>query len=155
MLTGEWASLASSVVFIALLAGVVWIDARHLVIPDALNAAIFATGVGAALWTGAPSAPSAAAASVGGAAALWLVREAVSRRTGREAMGLGDIKFVAAAGVWVGLPALPAMLVIASAAGLAYAVLRRVDAGSRIPFGPFLAVGAGTARWLDSAGWLG
>jgi prepilin signal peptidase PulO-like enzyme (type II secretory pathway) len=47
------------------------------------------------------------------------------------------------------------MLVIASAAGLAYAVLRRVDAGSRIPFGPFLAVGAGTARWLDSAGWLG
>jgi leader peptidase (prepilin peptidase)/N-methyltransferase len=155
MLTGEAATLVCGLVFLLLMAAVVWIDARRLVIPDALNAAIFATGAGAAIWTGVPSPLSAAAASVVGAGTLWLVREAVSRRAGREAMGLGDVKFAAAAGVWVGLPALPAMLVVASAAGLVYALARRVQPDVRIPFGPFLAIGAGAARWLEGAGWLG
>ncbi len=155
MLSGDMPALLAGSVFVLLLAAVIWIDARRLVIPDPLNAAIFTTGVGAALWTGQPSPLSAAAASVGGAAALWLVREGVSRRVGREAMGLGDVKFVAAAGVWIGLAALPAMLFIASAAGLAYALVRKGADDARIPFGPFLAIGAGAARWLESAGWLG
>lgn len=155
MLSGAAASTAAIVVFAMLLAAVVWIDLRHLVIPDRLNAAIFATGVGALLWLGTPSPLSAVIASAGGAAALLLVRALVSRRVGREALGLGDVKFVAAAGVWVGVAAMPAMLVIASAAGLAYALLHGPRSDARIPFGPFLAVGAGLGRWLDQSGWLG
>lgn len=155
MLSGAAASLAASAVFLALMAGVVWIDGRRLVIPDRLNAAILAAGIGALLWFGTPSPLSAIVASVGGAAALLAVRAVVSRRTGREAMGLGDVKFVAAAGVWVGAEAMPAMLLVASLAGLAYAALRRGAADARIPFGPFLALGAGVARGLAQAGWLG
>ena len=154
MLSGEAASLAALAVFTVLLAAVVWIDLRHLVIPDGLNAAILASGVGALLWLGTPSPLSALVASAAGAAALLLVRAAVSRRVGREALGLGDVKFVVAAGVWVGAEAMPAMLVIASSAGLAYALMRGRGSDARIPFGPFLAVGAGLARWLEQAGWL-
>ncbi len=148
-------TLLADVVLLLLLAAVVWIDWRHLLIPDGLNAAILAAGTGALLLTGTPSPLSAGLAAACGAGALWLVRAAVSKRVGREAMGLGDVKFAAAAGVWVGLAALPAMLLVASLAGLAYGGLRRTEPHRRIPFGPFLALGALAARWMDRAGVLG
>ncbi|MHB2165337.1 prepilin peptidase [Alsobacter sp. R-9] len=154
---GEVTALAAEALFLGLMAAVVWIDARRMIIPDGLNAAILAIGIAAVLLTGFPSPLMAALGAAVGGAAMALVRLAVSRRVGREAMGLGDVKFVTAAGVWVGLAALPAMLVVASLTGLAVALLRRRRHGAspEMPFGPFLAVGAVAARGMEMAGWLG
>ena len=68
---------------------------------------------------------------------------------GREGLGRGDAKLLAAAGAWVGVRALPQVVLAAALAGLvAAACLRlagvRLGAQSALPFGPFLAL----ATWL-------
>jgi leader peptidase (prepilin peptidase)/N-methyltransferase len=106
-----------------------------------------------------------------------------ARAFGRDAMGLGDVKLLAAGGGFIGpggvLVALMVASVIASLAGvgniLRFLVLlgarharrgkrsrlaRRVRvarvAGRYVPFGPYLAIGIGIAllAWKDVAGWL-
>jgi leader peptidase (prepilin peptidase)/N-methyltransferase len=65
----------------------------------------------------------------------------------REAMGFGDVKFIACIGAFLGWQAVLFTLfsasVIGSLAGIAGMFLARDKAGTRIPFGPFLALGAG------------
>jgi leader peptidase (prepilin peptidase)/N-methyltransferase len=68
---------------------------------------------------------------------------------GRDGLGGGDAKLLAAAGAWVGVRALPQVVLFAAIAGLvAAAGLRiagvRLGAQSALPFGPFLAL----ATWL-------
>jgi leader peptidase (prepilin peptidase) / N-methyltransferase len=151
-----WIAAVALAVLLTQLAAIAVVDWRRMIIPDALNALLFATGVASSMLTGQPSPLSAAAAATAGAAVLYGVRHVVSRRTGREAMGLGDVKFMAGAGAWVGLEALPALLVVASLAGLAWGLRPGArDAQDRIPFGPFLALGTAAARVLQATGLLG
>ena len=68
---------------------------------------------------------------------------------GRDGLGAGDAKLLAAAGAWVGASGLPQVILFAAVAGLvAAACLRlagvRLGAASALPFGPFLAL----ATWL-------
>ena len=64
----------------------------------------------------------------------------------REAMGFGDVKFMACIGAFLGwqgaLFALFAGSIVGSIAGLAGLFLAKDRAGVRLPFGPFLAIGA-------------
>ncbi len=74
------------------------------------------------------------------------------RLRGREGLGQGDSKLLAAAGAWLGWAALPAVALVASGTGLAFMLLRQVAgraAGEpdRIAFGPFLSLGFWTV-WL-------
>ncbi len=75
----------------------------------------------------------------------------------REAMGLGDVKFMAAIGAFLGWPAVLFSLalssVIGSVAGLALIAMRKRDWSARMPYGPYIAVAAviwmfGGYRWL-------
>jgi leader peptidase (prepilin peptidase)/N-methyltransferase len=75
----------------------------------------------------------------------------------REAMGLGDVKFMAAIGAFLGWPAVLFSLalssVIGSLAGLALILLRKRDWSARLPYGPYIAVAVviwvfGGWRWL-------
>jgi leader peptidase (prepilin peptidase)/N-methyltransferase len=64
-------------------------------------------------------------------------------------LGLGDAKLLAAAGAWLGWPALPGLVAAAAAGALAVALARaalgeRLAAATRIAFGPYLAL----ALWL-------
>ena len=66
---------------------------------------------------------------------------------GRDGMGGGDPKLFGAIGLWLGWRLLPIVLLGSALAGLATALLlslvgRRLGATSRLPFGPFLALGA-------------
>ena len=88
-----------------------------------------------------------------GAVAGYLGLRAVgllySALRGREGLGHGDAKLLAAAGAWVGVRALPQVVLLAALAGLgAAACMRlagiRLGAQSALPFGPFLAF----ATWL-------
>ncbi len=132
-----------------------WIDAEHRIIPDLLTwpgmllgllfAALFPE-----VW-GEPDALRAVAVSlvsgVGPALALWLFSLVGSRLAGREVLGLGDVKFVAAAGMLLGLTGVLVTLFIGSFTGavvggvLALREKRRLS-GASIAFGPFLAAGA-------------
>ena len=88
------------------------------------------------------------------------LRELYWRLRGRDGLGLGDVKFAAAAGVWLDWPAMPVAIEIAALAALALYVLghvlgrRRIQATTRLPFGLFLAPAIWLAWlfqvWLDT-----
>lgn len=130
------------------------LDARHMWLPDRLSAVLAVVGLllagpllGTALldrWIGA----------LAGGVLLALVALAYRRGRGQEGMGGGDPKLAAAIGCWIGWQALPLMLLLASAGGMAWA-LATEGKGDRplsmraIPFGIFLAI----AAWATVAIW--
>ena len=124
-----------------------WIDIRHGIIPDWLNLSIASLGLWKALMTGGPSFGLEAAcqgAAIG--AIFWLLRRLYFAFRGVEGLGLGDVKFLAAAGIWVGVSGLPMVLLVATLAALACAGImqlagRPIAAQTSLSFGPFLAVG--------------
>jgi leader peptidase (prepilin peptidase)/N-methyltransferase len=83
---------------------------------------------------------------VGGGGFLYLVGTAFEKVTGREGMGGGDVKLLAMIGAWMGWKALPFIVLISSLSGAVIGgvslVISRQGVRSRIPFGPFLALGA-------------
>ncbi len=126
------------------------IDARHLELPDLLTLPLIPAGLLMA-WL---LAPEAVLAHVIGAAAGFLflagLALAYRRLRGREGLGLGDAKLLAAAGAWLGWQGLPSVILIAAASGLAGALVQArlgrgesggLDAGRPLPFGPYLAAG--------------
>jgi leader peptidase (prepilin peptidase)/N-methyltransferase len=126
-----------------------WIDWRHMILPDALTLPLIVLGLAVAgvieperLW-------DPLLGVVFGYAGLWVVAWVYRRLRGRDGLGLGDAKLLAASGAWVGVTGLPSVLAGAALAGLAAAggmmlAGRRLDRYSALPFGPFLAA----ATWL-------
>jgi leader peptidase (prepilin peptidase)/N-methyltransferase len=133
-----------------------WIDWEHMLLPDALTLPLVVLGL-AATWLAAPAALAdrAAAALLGWSAFValgWLYR----RLRGRDGLGQGDAKLLAAGGAWLGLLALPWVVLAAALIGLAAAVVLhrgRVHSAAAVPFGPWLAVSIWLV-WLYGAAWL-
>jgi leader peptidase (prepilin peptidase)/N-methyltransferase len=126
-----------------------WIDLRRWLLPDALTLPLVLAGLIAA----AAFDPDQLVARALGAALGYLSLIAVAALyrwwRGRDGLGRGDAKLLAAAGAWLGVAALPqvilwaALAALAAAAGLRLAGLR-IGAATALPFGPFLAL----ATWL-------
>jgi len=150
---------------IAILTVVAAIDARFGIIPDSLSAALVVTGALNVL-AGSPAGGTLTATSSEltglmpeldaicsrAMEALIAVLCAMLLRAGyrflrsRDGFGLGDVKFVGAAALWVGLPMLPLMLGVAVVSAFGTIVLMRqpgsdLKGGDAIPFGPHLALG--------------
>ena len=129
---------------------IAWIDLRRRIIPDGLNLALLCAGLALTAWReadGSALLPRAGEAAVT-FALFWGVRALHARLRGRIGLGLGDVKFLAAATAWTGLAGLPLLILVASLSALLVVVLRRLDAATRLPFGPFLALGLHAALWL-------
>jgi leader peptidase (prepilin peptidase)/N-methyltransferase len=126
-----------------------WIDWRRFILPDALTLPLIVLGLAAA-WGLAPDELwDRLAGAVCGYLLLWGVAWLYRRLRGRDGLGLGDAKLLAAAGAWVGAGGLPSVLAGAAIAALAAAggmmlAGRRLDRHTALPFGPFLAA----ATWL-------
>lgn len=124
-----------------------WTDIRFGIIPDWLNAFIAMLGLVRSLATnGASAALIAAAAGVAIGASLLLLRYLYFTWRGVQGLGLGDVKFLAAAGIWTGFADLPILLLVATlaallAAGVLHLAGRTVTARTSLPFGPALALG--------------
>ena len=119
-------------------------DIRYQLLPDFLSLPLIGFGL-AATWALDPgelvSHCIGAAAGFGGVVALRFIYE---KLRGREGMGLGDAKLLAAAGAWTGWTGLPSILSLAAISALAFALWikgRHLALGDRVPFGPFLAAG--------------
>jgi leader peptidase (prepilin peptidase)/N-methyltransferase len=92
----------------ALSAVLAWIDIRHGIIPDWLNLTIAGLGLSKALIVGGPLVGLEAAcegAAIG--AIFWLLRRLYFAFRQVQGLGLGDVKFLAAAGIWSGIEGLP------------------------------------------------
>jgi leader peptidase (prepilin peptidase)/N-methyltransferase len=94
---------------------------------------------------------SAVIGAAAGYGSLWLVYQLFKLFTGREGMGFGDFKLLAALGAWLGWQQLPLIILLASflgaAIGIGFIVFFGRDRRLPIPFGPFLA-GAGWVALL-------
>jgi len=76
---------------------------------------------------------------------FWLLFHVYAFITKKEGMGFGDFKLLAGLGAWLGLMALPQIILIASVSGvvvtLAWSMARGKSLNSPMPFAPFLAIG--------------
>ena len=141
--------LAAAVcLFTWMLLAATMIDYDTMLLPDQLTLPLLWLGLVVNLWLGFTPIESAIVGAVAGYLLLWTTYWAFKLATGKEGMGYGDFKLLAALGAWLGWQLLPAILLMASLSGLAWAVasmlmktMRREDP---MPFGPYLAV----AGWL-------
>jgi leader peptidase (prepilin peptidase)/N-methyltransferase len=131
-----------------------WIDAASLRLPDALTLPLILAGLAEALWLEPASVFDRAEAAALAAASLYTLAFVYRRLRKREGLGLGDAKLLAAGGAWLGIGALPWVMIASALLALGYALIeqlrgRKLTAATRIPFGPFLAAAIWIA-WLLS-----
>ena len=132
--------------FGAALVAIAFIDLHHKIIPDALSLPGIVAGFAFSLIPSSPlSWMDSLIGIIGGGGFLLLVGIAFEKITGREGMGMGDVKMLAMIGAWMGWRSLLFIILLSSLAGSliggAMLVLSRQGARARIPFGPFLALG--------------
>ena len=124
------------------------IDYDTQLLPDQITLPLLWGGILSALvWSHITLANSVVGA-ISGYLALWILYWGFKLATGKEGLGYGDFKFLAALGAWLGWQAIPAIVLVASILGLAYGtgsiILGLARRNEPIPFGPFLAV----AGWV-------
>lgn len=137
-----------AMVFTGFLIALSGIDLRTQLLPDQLTLPLMWLGLIAAsdnLYFGAKPALLGA---VAGYLSLWTVWWLFKQVTGKEGMGHGDFKLLAAIGAWVGLKGiLPTILissVVGAVIGSIWLAMKGRDRATPIPFGPYLAI----AGWI-------
>lgn len=133
--------------FAALLICLFLIDMDTQILPDDLNYTLLWLGLLAAAlgWT-VPLASAVWGAALG-YGVFWLIFQLFKLATGKEGMGYGDFKLLAALGAWLGAPYLLAIILMSSVVGAVIGILLLVvgklaNKDIPMPFGPYLA-GAG------------
>ena len=133
--------------FSAILVALAFIDWDTTLLPDDLTLPLLWAGLlaSALQWIEVPLF-SAVMGAVAGYLSLWLVYWGFKLATGKEGMGYGDFKLLAALGAWFGWQALVPLILMASVVGaivgIALKLASSLREGGYVPFGPFLA-GAG------------
>ena len=125
------------------------IDADHQLLPDDITLPLLWLGLIANALGVFTDLESALWGAVFGYGSLWSVYWAFKLTTGKEGMGYGDFKLLAALGAWLGWQALPMIILMSSLVGaiigLAMMALAKLGRGQPMPFGPYLAI----AGWLS------
>ncbi|WP_417665808.1 prepilin peptidase [Pseudidiomarina sp.] len=137
-----------------LLISMFFIDADHMLLPDQMTYLMLWTGLGFAVYSGHIPLQDAVIGAIAGYLALWSVYWAFKLVTGKEGMGYGDFKLLAAFGAWHGYQMLPVTIIAAAGSGavigIAWQFIHRNKQGQPIPFGPFLICGGVIAMlWGD------
>ena len=142
---GYSSQLAFALVFGWAMIALAFIDLDTQLLPDDITLPILWLGLLANLAGAYTDLRSAVLGAVAGYLILWLVYWAFRLLAKKEGMGFGDFKLLAAIGAWTGWQVLP-VAILASASlgavvGSLFLWLARRGADTRIPFGPYLALG--------------
>jgi leader peptidase (prepilin peptidase) / N-methyltransferase len=126
-----------------------WIDARCWLLPDVLTLPLVVVGLVAAALFDLEQLTDRALGAALGYLSLLAVAALYRALRGRDGLGRGDAKLLAASGAWLGASALPQAILLAAlsalaAAGCLWLAGAKLGAHSALPFGPFLAL----ATWL-------
>ncbi|GAA0887974.1 prepilin peptidase [Rhodanobacter soli] len=143
----SWAALAGLTLTWTLIA-LSGIDFRTQLLPDQLTLPLLWLGLLLALLPMFVTAPASILAAAIGYLSLWSVYWAFKLLTGKEGMGHGDFKLLAALGAWMGPVALLPIILLSSLIGALVGgtliALRKHEREIPMPFGPFIA----------AAGWV-
>lgn len=133
----------ASLVFASLLIAMTFIDADTQLLPDDLTYPLLWAGLLVNLQGTFVPLKDAVIGAAAGYLVLWLVYWAFKLATGKEGMGYGDFKLLAALGAWLGWKMLPVIILLSSlvgaVVGVALIVLYKHNREKHIPFGPYLA----------------
>ena len=132
----------------ALLVALTGIDIDHQLLPDDLTFFLLWAGLFASLFNVFTDPVSSIIGALVGYLSLWLVYHLFRLATGKEGMGYGDFKLLAALGAWTGWQMLPLMILLSSLLGAVIGLimigLKRHKSSQPMPFGPFIAL----AGWI-------
>ncbi|MET3138991.1 leader peptidase (prepilin peptidase)/N-methyltransferase [Undibacterium sp. GrIS 1.2] len=135
-----------AVLFGWLLIAMTFIDADTQLLPDDLTLPLLWCGLLINLNTTFTPLTDAVIGAVAGYLSLWSIYWLFKLATGKDGMGYGDFKLLAALGAWMGWSMLPVIVLLSSAVGavvgISMIVFKKMGRNNPIPFGPYLA-GAG------------
>jgi len=149
-----WEAVAAIALTWSLIAMTV-IDLDKMIIPDSISLPLLWAGLALSLFHPVEGAErlfidpkSSIVGALAGYLSLWSIYQLFRLLTGKEGMGYGDFKLLAALGAWLGWQMLPLIImlsaVVGAVVGVSMIVLVRHDRNIPIPFGPYLA----------AAGWI-
>lgn len=145
---GTGLEAAAALVFTAMLIALSGIDWRTKLLPDGLTYPLLWLGLAASLMTLFVTPQAAILGALVGYLSLWTVFWGFKLATGKEGMGYGDFKLLAALGAWCGVSAILPIVLLSSVVGAVIGglgiALQGRDRATPIPFGPFLAI----AGWI-------
>ena len=125
-----------------------FIDLDKMLLPDQLTLPLLWLGLLLNLVGTFASLTDAVIGAAAGYLVLWSLYWGFKLLTGKEGMGYGDFKLLAALGAWLGWQCLPLILILSSLVGALVGItliaLRRHEQANPIPFGPYLAM----AGWI-------
>ncbi len=131
-----------------------FIDFDTQLLPDDITLPLLWIGLVFNLNTGFTDIKSAVVGAVTGYLALWLIYWLFKFVTGKEGMGYGDFKLLAAIGAWFGWQLLPAVILLSSLLGAVVGVslifITKRGREIPMPFGPFLAIGGFAALFFGT-----
>lgn len=140
---GYSAMALGAMLFCAFAIVLTFIDFDTQLLPDDLTLPLLWAGLLFNLWGMYTNLASAVVGAVVGYLSLWSVYWGFKLFTGKEGMGYGDFKLLAAIGAWVGWQILPLTILLSSfvgaLVGIALIVIARQGRNVPIPFGPYLA----------------
>lgn len=133
----------AAMVFLWCLIAATFIDFDTQLLPDAITLPLVWLGLLVNIPATFVDLPSAVIGAAAGYLSLWSVYWLFKLLTGKEGMGFGDFKLLAAIGAWCGWQMLPLVIlmssVIGAGVGMVLIVLSRLGRNVPIPFGPYLA----------------
>ena len=142
---GYSAALAFGLVFVWALVALTFIDLDTQLLPDDITLPLLWVGLIANAFGAFTDLRSAVLGAVGGYMLLWTVYWGFRLLAKKEGMGFGDFKLLAAIGAWTGWQVLPVAIIVSAGLGAVIGSLglwlAKKGFGTRIPFGPYLAVG--------------
>jgi leader peptidase (prepilin peptidase)/N-methyltransferase len=140
---GPSLATAGALLFIAAAIALTFIDFDTQLLPDDITLPLVWAGLLFNLNGGFVPLDQAVIGAAAGYLSLWSVYWLFKLATGKEGMGYGDFKLLAAIGAWLGWQMLPAVILLSSlvgaAVGIVLIVLARHGRNVPIPFGPYLA----------------
>jgi len=124
------------------------IDIDRQLLPDAITLPLLWLGLTLSLFPVFADIRTSLIGAIAGYLSLWTVYQLFKLLTGKEGMGFGDFKLLAALGAWLGWQALPVIVLLSSAVGALLGgtliLIQGRDRAQPIPFGPYLAI----AGWI-------
>ncbi|WP_415902930.1 prepilin peptidase [Neptuniibacter sp. QD29_5] len=138
----------SVVIFTWVLVCLIFIDIDHQLLPDRLTLPLLWLGLFVNSFGLFTSLEHAVYGAIAGYLSLWSIYWAFKLLTGKEGMGYGDFKLLAALGAWTGIYQLPLIILLSSLVGaiigIGMMLFKNHSSQNPIPFGPYLAI----AGWI-------
>ena len=135
-------NLLSALLLTAFLIGMTGIDIDHQLLPDTMTLPLMWAGVALSFWSVHTDLASSVLGAMAGYLSLWSIYHLFRLLTGKEGMGYGDFKLLAALGAWMGWQMLSS--VVGAVIGLVLMGTGKLKRDKPMPFGPYIA----------AAGWI-